>query len=896
MAPPAGRTPGRDSGFGTDTRPVRLIGLGLVSALCLVIVVYLLTEVRAKLGELASSSTDNMQFALAQLEVEHLHFRLAIAEAMAAGAGDGPERLAQVRRRYDILYSRIDTLNDSPAYRPATRAERVADTFDHVATTIRAMVPSIDAGDAALARDLPRLDRTAQALQADIRSILTHGNQALVQDAVATRADIARVLYRLASATFVLMATLTLLVLVFRRLAITSRRRADALDAISTRLGTVVSTSRDAILVTDGAGRIELASSAAAGLFGRPPGALTGLRMADVLRLPEAPEGPGPGPAALAAACAGRTAPRLFALHGDGVGDGVGDGGRRPVELSFATSSGAETPVGVCVIRDVSRQVEAEAELRESRDRALAGERARARFLAVVSHEMRTPLNGILGALELVEENAAGRAGGALPGDASNTGTRPADERETGALLAIIRDSASILLELVNDVLDITEVERSGSRAATDMFDLDGLIDRVVASEAARARQGDTRLGRGPGAPVGPVRGDPQGLRRVLLNLVSNAIKFSPGGQVSVTARRLDPERVSIEVADTGMGIADDALSRIFDDFVRLDDATRLNIQGTGLGLGIVRQLVTRMNGRIGVESTPGRGSRFTVTLPLPAAAGAITDGRGIVDVASAGDPGTIGEPRSPETGDAASPVSAAAFEGPGARGPAGGSGEGPVWMARRSADGIPGGPDRANGDPSHEAESTGSGAAPEGFGAAAIHCEPNSVGSAQGVPAGARDALAGSSSLTPAETPPDSPDTAPPIPPPQDILVAEDNPTNRTILRRMLARDGHRMIEAIDGQAAVEMAAARRFDLILMDISMPRLDGAEAARRIRASPGPNSATRIVALTANVDPESGTPTGAPAFDDHASKPISGAMLRRIVARHATRAAATGPPG
>ncbi|MGR3320402.1 MAG: ATP-binding protein [Pseudooceanicola sp.] len=719
---------------GWHARPLRLILVGTIAAFCAIVNAYLATEVRGKLSELASSPADNMNWTLSQLEVEFLEFALALQRALAVPDQTDEtavsDALSDLRLRYDILYSRVDTLSASPLYADALTSRPVAETFSATVTAIKGLAPTIDSGDAALMRALPAMARDVAALRPAIRDILTSGNQSLVGRSDRARTDMADVLFRLAVVVLILLVALGLLVLMFRHLAIQNERRTRAVMATSARLAAIVSTSRDAILVLDRSGRVDTANSAAAAMFGigaealqhRPIGDLVADGSADNARPLSAED--------------------LLALAGAETRAGhrmtgrTASGGRFPVELSVGMTERSRAWICVCILRDVTHQVATEAELKDSRDQALAGERAKARFLGVVSHEMRTPLNGIIGTVDLMA-------------DAPTALIRQ-------SYLPVLRNSSAILLDLVNDVLDITQIESRRPQAASD-FDLDAMIASILEAETPRARDNGNRLARREEGLVGTVSGDVVRLRQVVMNLLSNAVKFTRDGTVTVSARRTKDGRIAIEVRDTGIGIDPADHEAIFEDFVRTDAATRAQVQGTGLGLGIARQLARSMGGDITLESAPGLGSTFRLTLPLPPARA---------------------EPAPPRIAPAELPV---------------------------------------------------------------------------------------------AETRP------------LDILLVEDNATNRFVARSMLLRAGHRVTEAHDGAAALNMAQMRAHDLILMDVSMPVMDGIEATRAIRAGRGPNRTTPIIALTAHTGAEIATALREAGMTALLAKPLTSADLNRAIA-------------
>ncbi|MGR3460903.1 MAG: ATP-binding protein [Roseovarius sp.] len=249
-------------------------------------------------------------------------------------------------------------------------------------------------------------------------------------------------------------------------------------------------------------------------------------------------------------------------------------------------------------------RLRAEAAMAAARDEALAAERMRARFLGMTSHEMRTPLNGLLGALELLEDSDL-----------------DSDQRDHARLMRL---SGEALRTHIDEALGGLGPPGDAPVLRPAPFDLDALLADLVAGQriAAEARGNALRLDPAQ-ARLGTAVGDARRLGQVLLNLVANAVKFTRDGTITLSARRDTGDAVVFAVHDTGIGIAEAAQPAIFEDFIRLSDsagATQEEAGGTGLGLGIARRIVSAMGGHIDVESSPGAGSIFTVRVPLPPA------------------------------------------------------------------------------------------------------------------------------------------------------------------------------------------------------------------------------------------------------------------------------------
>jgi PAS domain S-box-containing protein len=254
-------------------------------------------------------------------------------------------------------------------------------------------------------------------------------------------------------------------------------------------------------------------------------------------------------------------------------------------------------------LSDISARKREEAELEAARAAAETATRAKSQFLAMMSHEVRTPLNGIIGFAELLAE-----------------ADLPRDRREQARL---IRDAGQTLLVVINDILDFSKIEAGKvSLEATDFSLGHALRSCMTLSEApARAKGLSLELIAAPGLPE-RVTGDPTRLRQVLTNLLSNAVKFTARGGVTVRVGPAGPgPLIRFAVSDTGIGIAPDKQSRLFEQFSQAEASTTREYGGTGLGLAICRSLVTMMGGEIGLESRPGQGSTFWFTVALPPAA-----------------------------------------------------------------------------------------------------------------------------------------------------------------------------------------------------------------------------------------------------------------------------------
>lgn len=291
------------------------------------------------------------------------------------------------------------------------------------------------------------------------------------------------------------------------------------------------------------------------------------------------------------------------------------DGQLRVLSINLARLSAPDSDMAIlCSMTDVTDAVEAEARLRAAMTAAEAASRAKSTFLAAMSHEMRTPLNGVLGMVEVLD--------------------RKLDDPEQRSLLQVIRDSGEHLLSVINDVLDLAKIEAGHLSLNLAPFDLGQVVSRAVAIHRLDAGRKGIQLTcevTGQDQQRAPRLGDEQRLTQILHNLIGNAVKFTDSGTVSVTVDASHPERLVISVADTGIGMTEAEMAQAFEDFTQGQSGVARSYGGTGLGLGIVRRLALLMQGEVTLASGPGgvaggarRGLVATVELQIPVTTGPV--------------------------------------------------------------------------------------------------------------------------------------------------------------------------------------------------------------------------------------------------------------------------------
>jgi PAS domain S-box-containing protein len=547
-----------------------------------------------------------------------------------------------------------------------------------------------------------------------------------------------------------------------------------------------------------------------------------------------------------------------------------GDGPRRLLEHKRRLELADGRPGVLAIVRDVTDDRAQEAALREAVARAEAAVQARNRFLANISHEIRTPINGILGLTELV-------LGGHLA----------PRQREW---LQLSQASAENLLSIVNDVLDLSKIDAGAMAIERTRFDLHALVVECCRPLALRAATKGLAFGLAidPGVPE-TVQGDPMRLRQVLSNLIGNAIKFTTAGEVRVHVAVEAQGRVALAVRDTGPGVPPDQQARIFEPFAQGDDSTTRRFGGTGLGLAICRELVTLMGGRMHLDSTPGVGSCFSFALPLPEADAAPWPALAGARVAWVGESAADGAIWQPWFGHWGASVTCAHTREQ-ALAMAAGSAE--VLVLDRVADA------RLFRDAIREWRGHGL------LRHVVLIADPSGGGEIGGRIARRLPGLRGlplqrlthpfsprqlAEALQRGEA--GVPVSRPALPPrnPLDgrhVLLAEDNEVNGLLAEAVLAKLGATSRTVRDGAEALAALRESPFDVVLMDIQMPELDGIEAIGRWRAEERERGATAlpVIAMTAHAMAGDRERFLAAGFDGYVGKPFTQQSLLAEIER------------
>lgn len=706
---------------------IMVVGIALLTGLFF--------SITQRLNDLRTAPGDNLTWALSQVEVEVLLLSDETNLARQTQTSD----LSTLRRRFDNLYSRASGMADSRAF--AEMRENVE--FDTQLTGLQARLDSlagiIDLSDDELQQRLDDVFSELTEAREDAHDLALTGIALGSVSADAERTTFARVLYVTAAISVSVIMFLGFMLFSQLRQHRIHREAADAVKRANARLKASFDVSLDAIIVADERGTILDFSGAAETVFGFSKSDVIGAEMADLI-IPEQYR------AAHRAGMERFNRTKEPHLVGQGRIEITAlrkSGEEFPVEISIGMASDHRGHIFISYLRDITERLAAEENLKTARDEALKAESAKSNFLAVMSHEMRTPLNGLFGSLELLQKTTL---------DAPQAG-----------YLKIAKRSGDILLHHVNDVLDVSRMDADKLELVNSTFDLAQFFKDVVATnEAAAFAHGNRVTLQLVQMPDVPVMMDEQRLRQVAYNLLSNALKFTNGGTITVNAetRKTDAGGTELQfsVQDTGVGISGKDQSRVFERFFTQDRSYDRLASGAGLGLTICKQIVEMMGGEITLRSKLGQGSTFTVTVPMA--------------------------------------------------------------LAKAQAD-----------------------AAPETEG-------PFDASVLKG----------------------------------KHILLVEDNEINRLIVCEMLQSEGLQVSIARDGQEAIDQAQLQEYSAILMDVSMPVMNGIDATKAIRGTQNPNQNRPILALTAHALPEERTRFLEAGMNVCLSKPVSqNTLLRALVA-------------
>ena len=671
----------------------------------------------------------------------------------------------------------------------------------------------------------------------------------------------------------------------------------EALGERESRLSAILESAVDCIIVIDEKGIIESFNPAAENLFGYKAIEVIGQNVSILMPQPYQDEHDSYLHSYL------KTGQQKIIGIGREVTALRKNGETFPIDLAVSEIKAGTRRIFTGVIRDITEQKEYETALRNAKETAETADRIKSEFLAVMSHEVRTPMNGVLGMLELLLE--------------SNVSESQRD------YIRIARESGESLLSILNDILDFSKMDAGKLDLEIDKFDVHSTVDEVVQLLAPRAQaKGIEFTAFVPMDVPAPLLGDEGRLKQVLLNLIGNSIKFTMSGAIGVKAaiekEGAEQLNLRIEVSDTGIGIPREAQSSLFEQFTQADPSHTRRFGGTGLGLAITRKIVNAMGGEIGFTSAEGEGSTFFFTTTLRKAPQTRTvaektpalEGKNILAVED-NDAACLGIVDWLTTAGAQVTSATSGEEAREILEKTGGEGkffdlaiidhtlprmtgtdlgkwisEHPVHQGMKKAltfSGATGGAVRASNFDLVLSKPL----------LRLVLIKQITALLEGNLPPLSADPIPFVEEKEPARTRNEKPADPGAWQPVDDdgsretatrILLAEDSPTNQMVARNFLERAGYHIDCADNGKLAVKAMEEDVYDIIMMDISMPEMDGYAATAAIRCMAGGKENTPIIAITANVMEGDREKCLSAGMDDFIGKPFDKESLLEIVGK------------
>ncbi|MFD0857537.1 hybrid sensor histidine kinase/response regulator [Roseovarius aquimarinus] len=558
---------------------------------------------QTRLDDIRAASTDNQSWVVAQLEVDHQNLvlqldaaALAAADSAAGPGGDvgrGSDAgidaadLREIKRAFDVFYSRVDVFASTMHRLPLT--DETASKVSRLVATRDALAQMIDAIPAPDAPAILEFRRAVLDAATMVRSMAVIGLQQITQATAAAREEEAALFVRFFVQSLVLFLLVALGTFLVVRIWRELEQRSRETERVAQMLSTAFDSTLNAVIVSDTASRVLYSNEMAQRMFGYAGEDILGMDARRVL-----PGGPGEDEGPMDLIGKGPTVTTCRKADGQDI----------PVEVSMAQDQDINgQPIVIAFIRDISDQVEAERNLRDALKQAEQAAQAKSMFLATMSHEMRTPLHGLMASLGLIESS-----------DLSP---------ENRDLLKTARDCSARALVQVDDVLELTRLGEG--RETPEFFDPARIAADIVDELRPLAANSSNRIEMVAEGPLDDFRleGLPIAFARALYNLAGNAVKFTQNGIITLrlTLDAARPGDLSLKVAveDTGIGIAPEDQARIFENFETADRSEINSKMGSGLGLPIARLAVERQGGALTLDSTLGRGSTFSFIIPVKA-------------------------------------------------------------------------------------------------------------------------------------------------------------------------------------------------------------------------------------------------------------------------------------
>jgi PAS domain S-box-containing protein len=567
----------------------------IIAGICLLILVLAIMsyDLFVQLRNLSTAKDDNTQWSISQLDIEFANLQVALAEPPTQQGYDDQH----INLRFDIAMSRWSILTSKRSTAFFGSNEEAKNLTTSISEFANEASLIVDQSGPLTEERIRQLKLLIKTVRPEVRKVALLGVEIDAKRSEAQRAAFSKQFRQTGMTTIVLVILMSALMVLLNRLLIRAADRDAELLTSSELLQSTIAASLDAIVTANDKGEIIEYNAAAEGVFGWTRAQIIGKTMEGTF-IPH----------------------RMRDAHHSGMDrylktgvPRVVGGGR--VELVALRKTGEEFPVElnitavtdsrgtkfIAYIRDISERKIAENDLIAARDRAEKTDRAKSHFLTIMSHEMRTPLNGILGVLDLLKTT-----------DLTHDQDRYAN---------IATASGEILLEHINEALDLTRIETGTLTLTPQVFDLKDLTEAVVMVLEPLAAEKSLSLTAHIDETLHlEFEADHIRIRQVLTNLIGNAIKFTDTGQIRLDVTGIhgpDASHIKFAVQDSGAGISADDQERVFEDFVALSLGKGRQTRGDGLGLSISRKIARQMGGDVTVDSTLHNGATFTLTLPL---------------------------------------------------------------------------------------------------------------------------------------------------------------------------------------------------------------------------------------------------------------------------------------